>query len=120
MKMIRPTPIIDGKCSFCLSNIAKESQTPSGDWTRISCPCCGDYRLSGTAHDALGHWDLSEHKWTAMAFNVRRMTDRATPPMVTLDLVRQLRETPSSRLRTRRLTNSFCGSVRTPRDQATP
>jgi hypothetical protein len=93
MPFVRPTPIHNGKCSFCLSVVSKDVPPSSGDWMRVNCPCCGDYRLHGTAHDVLGHWALSEQQWTAIAFNVRRMTDRAQTPMISRELVLQLRET---------------------------
>jgi len=57
---------------------------------RIDCPCCGLFLLTETTADDLCDLDLDEITWTAMAFELRRMTDRNTPPVLKFDFLQNL------------------------------
>ena len=76
----RPNIVTDERCTFCLSSVPRDkAQKHAGDAMIVSCPCCGRYRISGTAIDVLPHWDLSPSKWAAIASAVKKMTDRDLP-----------------------------------------
>jgi hypothetical protein len=90
----RPNIVSDEGCPFCLSRVPRETaQKHAGDSIVVACPCCGRYRISGTAIDVLPRWDLRTSKWAAIAYAVKRMTNRENPPLLTLDVLQALKET---------------------------
>lgn len=90
----RPNIVADEACTFCFSSVPRATaQKLGGDFAVVTCPCCGRYRITGTALDALPHWDLSAGKWAAIAYAVKKMTARETPPLLTIDVLRTLKET---------------------------
>ena len=87
--------IRENVCPFC-------SSTLDGDAIRVNrsrqvavvqCPVCGAYEITGEGIDAIESWALSNEGRLAMAFAIRRMTDRPEPPFITTDVLRSLRDT---------------------------
>jgi hypothetical protein len=90
----RPNIVEDEACTFCFSAVPRATaQKLGGDFAVVACPCCGRYRITGTAIDAMPNWDLPPSKWAAIAYAVKRLTDRENPPLLTIDVLRALRET---------------------------
>ena len=90
----RPNIVVDEACAFCFTPVPRgTAQKHAGDSASVACPCCGRYRITGTAIDALPHWDLSPSKWAAIAYAVKKMTGRENPPLLTIDVLRALGET---------------------------
>jgi hypothetical protein len=90
----RPNIFRDERCTFCLSAIPRGSVRSShADRAKVPCVCCGTYWISGPAMDASPHWDLSEAQWAAIAYQIRRMTGRAEPPLLSIEVLRSLKET---------------------------
>jgi hypothetical protein len=90
----RPNIVADEECTFCLSPVPRgTAQKHAGDSAVVACPCCGRYRITGTAIDALPYWNLSASKWAAIAYVVKKMTYRENPPLLTIDVLRALKET---------------------------
>jgi hypothetical protein len=93
-RMPRPNIIADERCTFCLTAVPRDrAQMRYGDLQEVLCPCCGTYRITGTAVDSLPRWDLSEAKWAAIAYDLKKMTDRAEPPRLDNTLLRAMVET---------------------------
>jgi hypothetical protein len=57
----------------------------------VQCPVCGRYEITGTGVDLIAHWTLAENCRLAMAFAVRRMTDRPDAPRITSDVLKALK-----------------------------
>jgi hypothetical protein len=73
-------PIRDEICPFCCLPIQYEINTRARS-VAITCKCCGTYQLTGDAETVLSHWNYSEQKWAAASFQIRRVSDRAGPPL---------------------------------------
>ena len=90
----RPNIVTNQICTFCLSEVPRaESQARYGDIMEVRCPCCGTYRITGTMIDVLPHWELTDAQWTALAYGVKRMTNRAEPPLLDCDVLSALKDT---------------------------
>lgn len=90
----RPNIIAAQRCAFCLSPVPRDSaQKRYGDAQEISCPCCGTYVITGSAIDVIPRWDISDAKWAAIAYHLKRMTDRATAPRLDTEVLRALEQT---------------------------
>jgi hypothetical protein len=90
--MPRKHPTLDSACPFC-DQTAKVVQ--ASDRNKIDCITCGTYVLTGTAADIVPNWTLSQAKWAAMSYRLRRLTDRSIPPVVDSNFAKELRETAS-------------------------
>jgi hypothetical protein len=89
-----PNLIRDERCPFCTSQLKGSDVLVLGrDTATVRCPVCGPYRISGTAVDLIEHWPLTDDQRLAMAFAVRRMTDRPELPFIASDVIRALRDT---------------------------
>ena len=90
-----PNLIRDETCPFCRFNLAGRDAiaTRNRDTATVQCPVCGPYEIVGTAVDIMAHWTLSDDRRMAMAFALRRMTDRPNIPLITSDVLRALRDT---------------------------
>ena len=91
-----PNLITDETCPFCTSNLRGRDVIAiqqHGDLATVQCPVCGQYEITGTAVDLIAQWPLSEDRRMAMAFALRRMTDRPDAPRITSDVLRALRDT---------------------------
>src|ERR1700722_13640790 len=93
--MPRPGLVTDHVCLFCDFKLtdAQLDLRMGGDYLRVHCPVCGTYLITGTACDSVPHWELSEEQRAAMAFAIRRMTDRSEYTKLTNDLLRSIRDT---------------------------
>src|SRR5690242_16935996 len=90
----RPNIIIDQRCSFCTSPVPRgEAVTTGADAARVRCPCCGIYRISGSAIDEISNWSLAPGRWAAIAYRLKRMTNRSEPPWLDSSTLRALRDT---------------------------
>jgi hypothetical protein len=90
----RPNIVVEERCTFCLSAIPRaESQARYGDIMEVRCPCCGTYRITGTMIDSLPHWDLTDARWAAIAYDLKKMTGRIEPPRLDRDALHALRAT---------------------------
>lgn len=94
-----PTPnlIRDEICPFCDSRLQDLPGAivlrHSRSLTEVKCPVCGDYTITGEAIDLLPMWNLPDDRRAAVAFAVRRMTDRPQPPYIDTETLRALRDT---------------------------
>jgi hypothetical protein len=86
----------DGVCPFCDLDLSGKGAIPlvmQNSLARVDCPVCGSYDISGAACDAVPHWELSDQKRAAIAFTIRRMTDRPERARLSLEVLRQVRDT---------------------------
>src|SRR5882672_8130784 len=91
-----PNLIRDETCPFCRFNLHgrdADVEIHNRDTVTVQCPVCGPYEITGTAVDLIAQWPLSEDRRMAMAFALRRMTDRPNRPRITSDVLRALRDT---------------------------
>ena len=95
MSKHRPNIVTDQKCTFCLSPVPDlKALKRYGDMVEVECQCCGTYRISGTAIDVVSHWELDPWVWAAIAYQIKKMTGRVTPPqLVDTASLQSLRET---------------------------
>jgi hypothetical protein len=88
--------ITDEVCPFCKFNLQGRNTIAvrqQGDYVAVQCPVCGPYNITGTAVDLIANWTLSDDRRMAMAFALRRMTDRPNILRITSDVLRALRDT---------------------------
>jgi hypothetical protein len=90
-----PNLIEDETCPFCNLELRGRSAIAihNRDCVTVQCPVCGRYEITGTGVDLIAHWTLTEDRRLAMAFAVRRMTDRPDAPRITSDVLKALRDT---------------------------
>lgn len=94
--MAGPNLIQDKKCPFCLSSLAQEGAIdihPGWSGATVKCRVCGTYRIFGIAIDLLERLEMPDDRRVAMAFAVRRMTDRPEPPVLSREVVQSLFDT---------------------------
>lgn len=94
--MSGPNLIEDERCPFCIADLAGSgaiSVHHGRSSATVACPVCGTYEITGEAIDVVAHWSLSDDQRMAIAFAVRRMTDRPATPLFTSGVLRALRET---------------------------
>jgi hypothetical protein len=92
MEFVRPNIVVNQQCTFCATGLPKPFKR-SGDAIEANCPCCGLYRITGSAADAIAHWDMPESEWITIAHHIRKMTDRADPPGLDYATLKAIRET---------------------------
>jgi len=85
----RPDIFLDRACTFCKLPIIWKRISDGGE---VTCPCCGTYRISGSAAEVATHWDLPEEKWAALSYSIRRIAERAQPSTITSQTLAALRE----------------------------
>lgn len=94
--MPRPNLITDSICPFCDFDLKGKGAIAvlmsPGSWVAVDCPCCGLYHITGSAIDSAPHWDDGEQRRNALAFAIRRMTDRPDPPRLTSYVLEDLRK----------------------------
>src|SRR5208283_4036765 len=91
-----PNLISDEICPFCTFKLRGREQDivlQNRDFATVQCPVCGLYEITGTAVDLMAQWPLADDRRMAMAFSLRRMTDRPDAPRITSDVLRALRDT---------------------------
>lgn len=86
----RPNIFRDQHCTFCQSVVKPTSG--GGQLVQVTCPCCGTFRITASAIDSIVHWVLEPHEWIAVAYALRKMTNRAEPPRLDTYVLSDLRE----------------------------
>lgn len=104
-----PNLIKDEICPFCNFELRGRDAIAihNRDCATVQCPVCGRYEITGTGVDLIAHWTLADNRRLAMAFAVRRMTDRPDAPRITSDVLKALRDTAALPLRYRRQRHSL-------------
>lgn len=90
-----PNLIRDETCPFCDSSFRGTNRFVNRavqGLAQVNCPVCGAYEITGTAIDVVAMWNISDDTRTAIAFTIRRMTDRAEMPRLTSDVLQQLKQ----------------------------
>jgi len=80
-------------CTICHSELRAGHVVARshGAWI-VRCLCCGEFQISEEAAEDIAEWNLSETRWTAIAFRLRRMTDRSAAPLIDFDMLSHLRD----------------------------
>lgn len=74
------------KCSICSSALDAQTNLPGQP---VKCPCCGTYRLTPTAAQVLANNPLDDYRATAIAYMLRRASDRGIVSTVDSNFVKR-------------------------------
>lgn len=82
----------DHACTFCESPLPPRNVRSGRGGLSINCVCCGHFCITSEAAEDIAEWELDETKWTAIAYQVRRMAARESKPELDSELVHLIRD----------------------------
>lgn len=81
----------DMTCTICSSGLGRGNVTRGREGFSVCCPCCGKFRITSEAAEDVAEWELPEAHWTAIAYRLRRLSEREAVPVIDNELIGQLR-----------------------------
>jgi hypothetical protein len=82
----------DMACTICHSPLGPADVIKARGGLTVNCKCCGRFRLTDEAAEDASEWNLDELKWTAIAYQIRRLSERKTTPEINSDLLHLIRD----------------------------